>query len=91
MLETVTAVPGMVGEMLLHLRSLRHFEHSGGWIRALLEEAEHERMQLMTFMEASKSKWYERALVIAVRGVFFNAYFLGYLISPKFAHRRERE
>jgi ubiquinol oxidase len=25
--------------------------------------------------------------VITVQGVFFNAYFLGYLISPKFAHR----
>jgi len=80
-------VPGMVGGMLLHLRSLRRFEHSGGWIRALLEEAENERMHLMTFMEVAKPKWYERALVLAVQGVFFNAYFLGYLISPKFAHR----
>ncbi|KAJ4811484.1 Ubiquinol oxidase [Rhynchospora pubera] len=87
MLETVAAVPGMVGGMLLHLRSLRRFEHSGGWIRALLEEAENERMHLMTFMEVSKPRWYERALVIVVQGVFFNAYFLGYLISPKFAHR----
>ncbi|AQK73855.1 alternative oxidase AOX1 precursor [Zea mays] len=87
MLETVAAVPGMVGGMLLHLRSLRRFEHSGGWIRALLEEAENERMHLMTFMEVAKPKWYERALVLAVQGVFFNAYFLGYLISPKFAHR----
>ncbi|KAJ3707086.1 hypothetical protein LUZ61_010791 [Rhynchospora tenuis] len=87
MLETVAAVPGMVGGMLLHLRSLRRFEHSGGWIRALLEEAENERMHLMTFMEVSKPRWYERALVILVQGVFFNAYFLGYLISPKFAHR----
>ncbi|GJN41331.1 hypothetical protein PR202_gn00691 [Eleusine coracana subsp. coracana] len=34
MLETVAAVPGMVGGMLLHLRSLRRFEQSGGWIRA---------------------------------------------------------
>lgn len=87
MLETVAAVPGMVGGMLLHLRSLRRFEHSGGWIRALLEEAENERMHLMTFMEVAKPRWYERALVLAVQGVFFNAYFLGYLISPKFAHR----
>ncbi|KAF0892292.1 hypothetical protein E2562_014859 [Oryza meyeriana var. granulata] len=71
LLETVAAVPGMVGGMLLHLRSLRRFEHSGGWIRALMEEAENERMHLMTFLE----------------GVFFNAYFVGYLASPKFAHR----
>ncbi|KAL4324921.1 hypothetical protein GQ457_17G027100 [Hibiscus cannabinus] len=87
MLETVAAVPGMVGGLLLHCKSLRRFEHSGGWIKALLEEAENERMHLMTFMEVSDPRWYERALVFAVQGVFFNAYFLGYIISPKFAHR----
>ncbi|VFQ62497.1 unnamed protein product [Cuscuta campestris] len=87
MLETVAAVPGMVGGMLLHCKSLRRFERSGGWIKALLEEAENERMHLMTFMEVSKPKWYERALVISVQGVFFNAYFLAYIISPKLAHR----
>lgn len=76
MLETVAAVLGMVGGMLLHCKSLRRFEHSGGWIRALLEEAENERMHLMTFMEVSQPHWYEHALVMAVQGVFFNAYFL---------------
>ncbi|KAL6985600.1 Alternative oxidase, mitochondrial precursor [Sarracenia purpurea var. burkii] len=87
MLETVAAVPGMVGGMLLHCKSLRRFEHSGGWIKTLLEEAENERMHLMTFMEVSNPRWYERALVFAVQGVFFNAYFVAYLISPKLAHR----
>lgn len=58
LLETVAAVPGMVGGMLLHLKSLRRFEHSGGWIKALLEEAENERMHLMTFIELSQPKWY---------------------------------
>ena len=87
MLETVAAVPGMVGGMLLHCKSLRKFETSGGWIKALLEEAENERMHLMTFMEVAKPKWYERALVFTVQGVFFNAYFLLYLASPKLAHR----
>lgn len=87
MLETVATVPGMVGGMLLHCKSLRRFEHSGGWIKTLLEEAENERMHLMTFMEVAKPRWYERALVITVQGVFFNAYFLAYLASPKLAHR----
>ncbi|CAL5030229.1 unnamed protein product [Urochloa decumbens] len=87
LLETVAAVPGMVGGMLLHLRSLRRFEQSGGWIRALLEEAENERMHLMTFLEVTQPRWWERALVLAAQGVFFNAYFVGYLVSPKFAHR----
>ena len=67
MLETVAAVPGMVAGMLLHLKSLRLFQHSGGWIRALLEEAENERMHLMTFMEVSKPNFLERALVISVQ------------------------
>ncbi|XP_059663110.1 ubiquinol oxidase 2, mitochondrial-like [Cornus florida] len=87
MLETIAAVPGMVGGLLLHCQSLRRFEHSGGWIRALLEEAENERMHLLTFMEVAMPNWYERALVFAVQGVFFNAYFTAYLVSPKLAHR----
>ncbi|KAL0334473.1 UNVERIFIED_CONTAM: Ubiquinol oxidase, mitochondrial [Sesamum angustifolium] len=56
MLETVAGVPGMVGGMLLHLRSLRKFEQSGGWIKALLEEAENERMHLMTMVELVQPK-----------------------------------
>ncbi|CAJ1936053.1 unnamed protein product [Sphenostylis stenocarpa] len=87
MLETVAAVPGMVGGMLLHLRSLRKFQQSGGWIKALLEEAENERMHLMTMVELVKPKWYERLLVLAVQGVFFNAFFVLYILSPKVAHR----
>ncbi|KAL9141338.1 hypothetical protein ABFS82_14G096100 [Erythranthe guttata] len=87
MLETVAAVPGMVGGMLLHLRSLRKFQQSGGWIKALLEEAENERMHLMTMVELVQPKWYERFLVLTVQGVFFNAFFTLYLLSPKLAHR----
>ncbi|XP_022763696.1 ubiquinol oxidase, mitochondrial-like [Durio zibethinus] len=87
MLETVAAVPGMVAGMLLHLRSLRKFQQSGGWIKALLEEAENERMHLMTMVELVKPKWYERLLVLAVQGVYFNAFFVLYVLSPKLAHR----
>lgn len=87
MLETVAAVPGMVGGMLLHCKSLRRFEHSGGWIKALLDEAENERMHLMTFMEVAKPRWYERLLVLAVQGIFFNVYFVMYILSPRAAHR----
>ncbi|XP_054800840.1 alternative oxidase 3, mitochondrial-like [Prosopis cineraria] len=87
MLETIAAVPGMVGGMVLHLKSLRKFQHSGGWIKALLEEAENERMHLMTMAELVKPSWHERLLVITAQGVFFNAFFMFYLISPKVAHR----
>ncbi|KAK4271258.1 hypothetical protein QN277_019975 [Acacia crassicarpa] len=87
MLETIAAVPGMVGGMVLHLKSLRRFQHSGGWIKALLEEAENERMHLMTMTELVKPNWHERLLIITAQGVFFNAFFLFYLVSPKVAHR----
>ncbi|EFJ22108.1 hypothetical protein SELMODRAFT_175925 [Selaginella moellendorffii] len=87
MLETISGVPGMVGGMVLHCKSLRRVEHSGGWIKALMEEAENERMHLMTFMELSKPSWQERALVFTAQGMFMNAYFLLYVVSPRFAHR----
>src|SRR5262245_61046608 len=49
-LETVAAVPGMVGGMMNHLKSLRRMREDEGWIRELLDEAENERMHLMAFV-----------------------------------------
>ena len=72
-LETVAAVPGMVGGMLNHLKSLRRMQDDRGWIKTLLDEAENERMHLMTFIAVAKPNWLERALVLLVQGVFFNA------------------
>ena len=86
-LETVAAVPGMVGATLNHLRCLRRMRDDGGWIRTLLDEAENERMHLMTFIEIARPNALERALVLIVQGVFYNAFFLLYLVSPKTAHR----
>ena len=86
-LETVAAVPGMVGGALTHLRCLRRFEEDRGWIKALLDEAENERAHLMTFMHISKPTWLERMLVIAAQGIFFNAFFFLYLFWPRIAHR----
>jgi ubiquinol oxidase len=86
-LETVAAVPGMVGGMLVHLKSLRRMEEDGGWIRTLLAEAENERMHLMTFIAVARPNLVERLLVLLAQGVFFNAFFLLYLFAPKTAHR----
>ncbi len=86
-LETVAAVPGMVGGALQHLRALRRMEDDHGWIRTLLDEAENERMHLMTFIHIAKPSGLERLLVIITQGVFYNFYFVLYLISPKTAHR----
>jgi len=86
-LETVAAVPGMVGGALQHLRSLRRMESDKGWISTLLDEAENERMHLMTFVEIAKPTLLERWLILLAQGAFFNGFFLLYLISPRTAHR----
>jgi ubiquinol oxidase len=86
-LETVAAVPGMVGATLQHLKSLRRMRDDGGWIHTLLEEAENERMHLMTFIEIAKPTALERWLVLLAQGVFYNGFFLLYLISSGTAHR----
>lgn len=86
-LETVAAVPGMVGGMLVHLRCLRWMVPDHGWIRTLLDEAENERMHLMTFVQIAKPNWFERLVVLLVQAIFFVTFFLLYLLSPRTAHR----
>ena len=86
-LETVAAVPGMVGGTLQHLRSLRRMEGDRGWIHTLLEEAENERMHLMTFMHIARPSALERLLILLAQGIFYNLFFLLYLLSPRTAHR----
>ncbi len=86
-LETVAAVPGMVGAMFTHLTSLRRMRDDEGWIRTLLEEAENERMHLMTFIEIAKPTWFERMVILAVQGIFLAGFSVLYLVSSRTAHR----
>ncbi len=86
-LETVAAVPGMVGGMLVHLKCLRWMIDDKGWIRTLLDEAENERMHLMTFVHIAKPNWFERAVILGTQAVFFAFFFLLYLVSSRTAHR----
>ncbi|AOH86374.1 oxidase [Sphingomonas panacis] len=86
-LETVAAVPGMVGATLVHLRCLRRMESDRGWIRTLMEEAENERMHLMTFLEICKPTLFERLIVLVVQWLFYLGFFALYLLSPRTAHR----
>ena len=86
-LETVAAVPGMVGATLNHLKCLRTMTGDHGWIRALMNEAENERMHLMTFVAIAKPTLFERLLVLTAQWVFYCGFFGLYLISPRTAHR----
>jgi hypothetical protein len=74
-LETVAAVPGMVGATINHLHCLRRICDDRGWIRTLMDEAENERMHLMTFIEISKPTFFERAVIIGAQWVFYCFFF----------------
>ena len=86
-LETVAAVPGMVGATITHLSSLRRMVDDQGWIRTLMEEAENERMHLMSFVAIARPTAFERAVIIGVQWLFYVGFFLLYLISARTAHR----
>ena len=86
-LETVAAVPGMVGATLNHLRCLRRMEDDRGWIKTLMDEAENERMHLMTFIEVARPTAFERFVVVAAQWVFYLFFFGLYLVSSRTAHR----
>lgn len=86
-LETVAAVPGMVGGLLQHLRALRHIRDDHGWVHELLDEADNERMHLMTFIHVAKPTAIERGIIMVTQAVFYNFYFWLYLFAPSVAHR----
>ena len=87
-LETIAGVPGMVAGMWIHLKSLRSMKTGyGPLIRELLAEAENERMHLMFFIEIAKPSRFERTLILIAQLVFWNYYFLLYVVAPKTAHK----
>jgi len=86
-LETVAAVPGMVGGLLQHLKAIRHIRDDQGWIKELIEEADNERMHLMTFIHIAEPSKFERLVIMLTQAVFYNFYFFLYLFAPKTAHR----
>ncbi len=86
-LETIASVPGMIGGFFQHLKSLRFIRDDKGWIRALLDEAENERVHLLVYSELAQPTKFERFLIMFVQFFFCIIYFLLYLFSPKTAHR----
>ena len=86
-LETVAAVPGMVGATITHLHCLRHMVGDDGWIRTLMDEAESEPMHLMTFVEIARPTAFERRVVLLAQGAFYIGHFGRYLASRRTAHR----
>ncbi|KAL9100043.1 MAG: hypothetical protein Q9163_004536 [Psora crenata] len=86
-LESVAGVPGMVAGSVRHLHSLRRLNRDNGWIETLLEEAYNERMHLLTFMKMAEPGWFMKIMIIGAQGVFYNGFFLSYLLAPSICHR----
>ncbi|CAN8074012.1 unnamed protein product [Agarophyton chilense] len=86
-LETVAAIPGLVGSFHRHLRSLRRMKRDHGWISVMQEEAENERMHLLIFMKITHPSALERGLVILAQGLYLTFYSGLYLFMPRAAHR----
>lgn len=86
-LETVAAVPGMIGGMIRHMKALRTMNADGGWIHHLLEEAENERMHLFTFIKLRNPGMMFRLAVLMSQAVFILGFSATYAVSPSTAHR----
>lgn len=86
-LESVAGCPGSVAAVARHLHSLRLLRRDKGWIHTCLEDAENERMHLLSFLAITKPGRIMRLLLLGAQGVFFNALFALYLLHPRTVHR----
>ena len=86
-LETVAGVPGMIGAVHRHMRSLRTLEQDRGWIHHLLQEAENERMHLFFFLQLRNPGFMFRGAIFLVQYIAFVVNFIAYAISPTLCHR----
>ena len=60
--------PGMIAAMTRHLKSLRYLQRDYGWIHTLLEEAENERMHLLTALELRRPGPLFKGMIILSQG-----------------------
>ena len=60
--------PGMIGAMVRHLKSLRRMTRDHCWIHTLLEEAENERMHLLTALELRRPGPLFKIAVVGTQG-----------------------
>ena len=86
-LESVAGVPGMVAAQHRHFRSLRTLSRDYGWIHTLLEEAENERMHLLTFLRTFPPGPFTRASIFVTQFGFGSLFITLYVASPSTAHR----
>lgn len=86
-LETIAAIPGMVAAIIRHFRSLRNMSRDGGMLNMFIEEANNERMHLLTFIRMKEPGYLFRAAVIGSQFGFGTFFLTAYIINPTWCHR----
>lgn len=86
-LETVAAVPGFVAAMVRHFKSLRNFTRDGGMLNMFLDEANNERMHLLTFVRMRDPHPIMKYLVLVSQTFVGAGFLILYNIAPDFCHR----
>jgi len=86
-LESIAGVPGMVGAAARHFKSLRTLNRDHGWIHTLLEEAENERMHLLTVMTMFQAGPLAKFAVLVAQSVLAPLLTVVAFINPKYIHR----
>jgi ubiquinol oxidase len=86
-LESIAGVPGMVAATVRHLQSLRLLRRDKGWVKSLLEDAMNERTHLLVALKLYKPRLFMRTMLLLSQGIFYNFFFLFYLVAPRVAHR----
>ena len=86
-LESLSSVPGIIGGMIRHMRSLGHLRHDRGRIHYLLKEAENQRVHLFTFLDLRQPGIMFRLAILGAQAAFIVFYAGLYTVSQKTAHR----
>ena len=86
-LESFAGVPGFVAAGFRHFYSLRELKRDHGAIFTFLEEAENERMHLLTFLTVFPPGPFTRTVVYGTQFGFGSLFITLYLLSPRTAHR----
>ena len=86
-LETIAAVPGFVAAIFRHFRALRTMQRDGGWTNLLLEEAENEKLHLLTMIRMYEPGTLFRYAVVVGQIGFATFFGIAYALNPAFCHR----
>mmetsp|Transcript_15845 Transcript_15845/g.24676 ORF Transcript_15845/g.24676 Transcript_15845/m.24676 type:complete len:460 (+) Transcript_15845:80-1459(+) len=86
-LETVAGIPGFVAAMNRHFRSLRTFTRDGGMLNMFLDEANNERMHLLSFVRMRDPGMFMRGVVLGSQAVVGTGFLVLYAINSDFCHR----